>query len=354
MIPKLIRAGVEDDKRAFEIISLTIGKKIKKISPELSEEINKILCYKDLGTSAYRTIGINDIPVSKNKKGNLVKIDELDDLEDPILPPDVYDDIKKFLIEQARKEDLLNYGVKPANSILLSGEPGVGKTYTAKWVAQKLNKPLITLNLATVVSSLLGETGNNIKSVIDYAKGNDGVLFLDEFDAIAKSRSDEKEVGELKRIVNVLLKELEEWPMNSVIIAATNHPELLDKAIWRRFDFKINIPLPNFNSRECIIQRELYNVDFVKPYQMLLLTYLTEGTNSAEIVRICSNIKKDYILFKKNLDVDSLQKIMQRDSEFDKVEICKYLKEKIPNIKAEQISEFTNIPTSSVYRYLRK
>lgn len=354
MIPKLIRAGVENDKRAFEIISLTIGKKMKKMNPEISDEINRILCYKDLGTSSYRSIGVADIPVAKNKNGNLVQIDEVGELEEPILPINIVNDIEKFILEQNCKEDLLKFGVKPANSILLSGEPGVGKTYTAKWISQMLNKPLITLNLATVVSSLLGETGNNIKSVIDYAKQNNGILFLDEFDAIAKRRDDERELGELKRIVNVLLKELEEWPMNSIVIAATNHPELLDKAIWRRFDYKIEIPIPDYLHREAIIQRELGNIEFVDCSQIKLLSYLTQGINAAEIVRLCSNIKKDYILFGKKIDKAFLYKIIEKNNNFDKVEICKFLKNAIPNLRVEDIAELTNIPTSSIYRYLKK
>ena len=292
MIPKLIRAGFEDDKRAFEVISISIANRIKKKNPKIAEEINNIICYKDLGTSTYRSIGMNDLPTTKKNSENLVTIEEVDEIEMPILDKQIYNEYTRFILEQDKKNELMNHGVKASNTILLYGEPGVGKTYSAKWLAYKLNKPLINLNLATVISSLLGETGNNIKSVLDYAKTTEGVLFLDEFDSIAKKRDDDRDVGELKRIVNVLLKELEQWPTNGIVIAATNHPNLLDKAIWRRFDLKINLPMPNQEIRELIIKRELGDSDYINDEFIKLMSLLTEDVNSAEIVRYCTNIKK--------------------------------------------------------------
>lgn len=356
MIPKLIRAGFEDDKRAFEVISISIANRIKKKNPQIAEEINNIICYKDLGTSAYRSIGMNDLPTAKKNNENLVTIEELDEIDVPILDNKVYSEYTRFLLEQEKKEKLMNYGIKASNTILLYGEPGVGKTYSAKWLAYKLNKPLINLNLATVISSLLGETGNNIKSVLDYAKMSNGVLFLDEFDSIAKKRDDDRDVGELKRIVNVLLKELEQWPINGIVIAATNHPELLDKAIWRRFDLKINLPMPSQEIRYLIIQRELDGIEHVNSEFIKLMSYLTEDINAAEIVRYCTNIKKSYVLYDNIIDSNSLKPLIENlyeNKKIDKCNLCKLIKSAVPQIKVENISELTNIPTSSVYRYLK-
>ena len=120
----------------------------------------------------------------------------------------------------------------------------LGKTLAARWIAKKLNRPLIVLDLWAVMSSFLGRTGNNIRNVLDYAKGLDCVLLLDEFDAIAKRRDDAVEIGELKRLVTVLLQEIDEWPSSGLLLAATNHPDLLDPAVWRRFELIVEFPMP--------------------------------------------------------------------------------------------------------------
>jgi SpoVK/Ycf46/Vps4 family AAA+-type ATPase len=125
----------------------------------------------------------------------------------------------------------------------------------ARWLAGQLSLPLVVQDLATSISSLLGKTGFNLRRTLDYARSHPCLLLLDEFDAIAKRRDDATELGELKRIVNVLLKELEEWPLQSVLIAATNHPDLLDPAINRRFHLVLKLPLPDESERAEIMRR---------------------------------------------------------------------------------------------------
>ena len=127
---------------------------------------------------------------------------------------------------------------------MFTGPPGVGKTFAAYWLARELNKPLRILDLATVISSYLGRTGVNIRYVMDYAKNEDCVLLIDELDSLGKRRDDDQDVGELKRLVTVLLQELDDWPGENLLIAATNHPELLDRALWRRFDPIIEFGYP--------------------------------------------------------------------------------------------------------------
>jgi SpoVK/Ycf46/Vps4 family AAA+-type ATPase len=124
-------------------------------------------------------------------------------------------------------------------------------------MAERLHKPLFILDLASVMSSLLGKTGNNLRAALEYAKANDCVLLLDEFDALAKRRNDETEVGELKRLVTVILQEVDRWPAERLLIAATNHGELLDPAIWRRFDAVIKFPMPGESDLRRLLQQEL-------------------------------------------------------------------------------------------------
>ena len=207
MIAKLIRAGLENDMKSFEVISLSIANKLKSKNKLISNEIINTLSYKNMGSSSYRSVGLKDVPIEAKNKTNLARIEEPLEIEEPILSEDVRKQFEQFLKERRSMQKLLEFGVKPNNSILLYGEPGVGKTYSAKWLSYKLNKPIVNLDLSSVISSYLGETGSNLKTVLDYAKGQNAILFLDEFDAIAKRRDDSRDVGELKRIVNVLLKE---------------------------------------------------------------------------------------------------------------------------------------------------
>ena len=136
------------------------------------------------------------------------------------------------------------------------GPPGVGKTLTARWLAAQLKVPLYVLDLTAVMSSLLGKSGN-LRAAIDFAKREPCVLLLDEIDAIAKRRSDDSDVGELKRLVTVILQEVDEWPASSVLLAATNHPELIDPALWRRFDLVVQFKTPDEQAVKEAIKRFL-------------------------------------------------------------------------------------------------
>lgn len=354
MMPQLIRASLEHDDKSIEVISLTISNSIRNKYPSIADEIDKILFDRNIGNDAYRSIGLNDIPIDKNNM-NLVSIKEPTKIKKPIYTEEVSSVISNFLKEQDKKFELIKSGIKPSNSILLYGEPGVGKTYTAQWIASVMKKPLVSLDLATVMSSYLGETGTNVKKVLDYSKKNDCILFLDEFDAIAKTRTDDRELGEIKRIVNVLLKELEEWPIGSIIIAATNHDELLDKAIWRRFDLKIQMNVPNKVIRYKIIEQEFECSNNLTKDIKNILSEVLKDENGAEIVRTCNEIKKINILEGIEINKVALMKACEHINKLEKdkkINIIKYLIDQKIDIK--EISKYTNISISTIYRYIKK
>lgn len=358
-VPKLVRAAINNDKKNVESIALLIGRKLKKEAPDISAEIMKILSCSNTGADVMRSIERSPLPVDKETRGQLVKVEEPISLEKPVLEETITEKLNHFLRERELIEIFLEKDIIPSNSILLHGKPGVGKTYIAKWLAYKLNMPIITLDLANSISSYLGRSGQNIKSIFQYAKEQNVILFLDEIDAIAKKRDDEADLGELKRLVNVLLKELEECPVTCVIIGATNHPELLDKAIWRRFDRNIEISMPEFEQRQQLIERGLGI--YFQQVDRGIVKILVDGTkniSAADICKMCEHIKRKSIMYpeqsistlalKEYCDYAGLQTKEQ------KIAICKSLKENGKKISIARISELTGIPTSSVGRYLKE
>ncbi len=185
------------------------------------------------------------VPVDLESRLQLLRIEETPTLDtEPIWEEGVRRALDQIISERQRDEELFKKGLSPTRSILFTGPPGVGKTLAARWLARELHRPLLTLDLSAVMSSFLGRTGTNVRHVLDYAKSVTGVLLLDELDAIAKRRDDTTDVGELKRLVTVLLQEIDDWPPTGLLIAATNHADLLDPAVWRRFEMQVEFPLP--------------------------------------------------------------------------------------------------------------
>lgn len=203
---------------------------------------------------------------------------------EPVLVPAIRHALTQLVTEHAQPERLLDAGLAPTRTALFVGPPGVGKTLAARSLAHDLNRPLIILDLASVMSSLLGRTGENIRRVLDYAKQRPCVLLLDELDAVAKRRDDVSEVGELKRLVTVLLQEIDNWPEGSLLLAATNHPELLDPAIWRRFEQVINFPLPD-EAALSLAMREYLQDDGVTADLVLSFTPVYKGASYSDLER---------------------------------------------------------------------
>ena len=167
-------------------------------------------------------------------------------LEDMILPAEAEDAIRELVTEQNRTDLLRSYGLEPRHRVLLAGPPGNGKTTLAESIAEALMLPLLVVrDYEAVIASYLGETAQRIAQVFEHARSRRCVLFFDEFDAVGKERGDIHETGEIKRVVSSLLLQIDALPSHTIVVAASNHPQLLDYAVWRRFEIRLELPPPD-------------------------------------------------------------------------------------------------------------
>lgn len=287
-LESLFRQGASGSVAGFALVGRQLASKLKKTNSEFAARLASLLTAED-GT---RSISTKPMPVDSDTRRNLVRESDMQQmLVEPVWDFNVKTALGDVIAERQKATALREAGLEPVRSIIFTGPPGVGKTLAAHWLGQKLNLPVLTLDLASVMSSLLGKTGSNIKSVIDYAKSTECILFLDEFDAIAKKRDDDKDVGELKRLVNVLLQAIDEWPSSSLLIAATNHPDMLDPAVWRRFEVVLKFDTP---PAEVIVRLlELSGVDASAAHA---LAPLMAGQSYSDIKRVITTAKKKAVL----------------------------------------------------------
>jgi SpoVK/Ycf46/Vps4 family AAA+-type ATPase len=356
LIPKLVRASLDNDHRLVEEITTMLVKLLKKKKPDIARELSQSLTYTRNGSFAMRSADVQPLPIDKESRFELCKAEEPLEIEKPILAEETISELEEFITERMQIEKLILEDITPPNGLLFVGEPGVGKTYSAKWLSYRLNLPLITMDLATSISSYLGRSGQNIKTIFDYACSFPSILFLDEIDAIAKRRDDISDLGELKRLVNVLLKELETWPSQSIIIAATNYPELLDKALWRRFDRTISFKLPSAEERKLLLERYLDKYyKLVSEETISFAIKQTTKMSAADICKICMHIKRKIVLDNSDVDLIMLEEFCfgSKESKSNKVELCNRLKSKNKSLSVRDIARITKIPSTTVSRYLQ-
>lgn len=215
-------------------------------------------------------------PVDQESRMDIVDIKMPTSMEEKLIfDKFIEEEINDFIKTFEYRDMLKSKGIDVSNTLLLYGPPGCGKTSLAKYISYKTQLPLVTARFDSLLSSLLGNTAKNIRKIFDYASKRPCILFLDEFDVIAKVRDDKNELGELKRVVNSLLQNIDEFSEESILIAATNHHELLDLAIWRRF-YKI--------------------IELDKPSKEQIKRLIVEYSQSFQVYFIENEKKMDYVI----------------------------------------------------------
>lgn len=296
-IKGLIKAHIDQDSDKFKTVVLQIAAYEAKLGHvKIAREL-KVLVEK---TSTRSNV------VQFNSQNQMLLMSTPDDkLSDLIVPDELRERIKRILDEFINRKKLHKFGLANRRKILLEGAPGTGKTMTAAIVASELKLPLFTVQVDKLVTKYMGETSAKLRQVFDSIESITGVYLFDEFDAIGADRSIDNEVGEMRRVLNAFLQFIEQDQSNSIIIAATNNQQILDRALFRRFDDVLHYAYPTeveikqlFLNKLCLFDSKF------KPGSELISK--TRSLSHAEISRLCDDIIKQCILGDVKITQDSL------------------------------------------------
>lgn len=298
-ILKIIEGGISHDKQKVINYSKRLAEYlIKDGQKNVGNKINKLIA--ENNTSLTTLDGLSSKPFDKDTKVDMVDIFiPTESKESLIFNEIVENEVLDFINSYLNRDKLIMAGIDFNNHLLLYGKPGTGKTSLAKFISLQTGLPLITARLDGIVSSLLGSTAKNIRKVFDYASQRPCILFLDEFDVLAKIRDDKNELGELKRVVNSLLQNMDNFNEDSILIAATNHEKLLDEAVWRRFDKIIKLDLPDKKLRKDLILEysSVMETNFSDDQKKLTeLADVTDGYSPADIKNVVLSAAKKTLI----------------------------------------------------------
>jgi SpoVK/Ycf46/Vps4 family AAA+-type ATPase len=291
LLLSIVRAGATGDRNALRssveaIVAEERGKNHHILADRLQKALSTVAVTPPVAQPFSGQSGKDTILESTPRR----RLDEL------ILSLPVSEQIKQLVEEQHRADLLRAHGMQPRHRVLLSGPPGNGKTSVAEAIAEALAVQFFTVRYDALVGSYLGETNTRLARLFDYARTVPCVLFFDEFDSIGKERGDVHETGEIKRVVSFLLMQIDQLPSYVVTVAATNHAELLDRAVWRRFQLRLAMPQPTREALAVILDRQFQ--DWPEPAGIEASKLAADlGTISfAEALEFCQTVRRQHIL----------------------------------------------------------
>ena len=297
-IISLIKSYVEGEEQQFYSAALQMAAhEARQGHGKLAQEIRALIEQaKARGSAIERKTGPVPLVQPKGELANLLSARYPDTkLSDMVLSPELESRFKRILIEQKQRNRLQSYNLSPRRKVLLVGPPGSGKTMTAKALAGELQLPLLTAIYSSLIGKFMGETASRLKLIFDAMSLTRGVYFFDEFDAIGTQRNSANDVGEIRRVLNSFLLSIENDESDSLIIAATNHPSLLDEALFRRFDDVIEYMLPTVEMIHCLLKTRL-SVFEAHWSDWSKILNAAQGLSLAEIARAADEAAKQAVL----------------------------------------------------------
>ena len=303
LIVSLVRAGTQGDQNLFRsTVEAMAAEERAKRHTQLADRLEENLRAATTRPRAPEVVRSFD----GGHGGLLYEIEPRRTLDSVLVAPEVRIAALELIEEQHRREILRSYGLEPRHRVLLSGEPGNGKTTLAEALAHELMVPLFVVRYEAVVGSFLGETSSRLKRLFDFVRTHQCVLFFDEFDTLGKERGDTHETGEIKRVVSSLLLQIDALPSHVVVVTATNHPELLDRAVWRRFQLRIDMPAPTLQQRTAWFERFEKTLGTPLGFTPRALAARLKASSFSDLEQFCEDVHRRYVLSLPNSDVRSV------------------------------------------------
>lgn len=304
LVIALAKAGNAGDKRAARAVTeAIIAEERAKQHKVFADRLSNAMQMNGNGTHVFAPSN----EASTRGRDFIMEVMPRRRLDDIILPQASRRAVDQLIEEQQRADLLRAHGVEPRHRVLLVGPPGTGKTSLAEAIAEAVTVSLFVVRYESMIGSYLGETASRLKRVFDYARTTPCVLFFDEFDAIGKERGDIHETGEIKRVVSSLLMQVDELPSYTIVAAATNHPELLDRAAWRRFQLRLSLPLPTTKSLALYIEAFAKRFDEPLGHSASAIAKRLGAISYAEAEDFCLELRRSKIL---STDQKSLRTIL--------------------------------------------
>lgn len=293
----LLKSHLDGDDSQFLSVAMQVAaQEARQGHGRIAQEIRGLIDQAKASRSAVQRRGPIPLAQPKGELSALLSVEYPDiRLSAMVLPEALDRRLHRVLREQKRQKDLRSHGLTPRRKLLFVGPPGSGKTMTAAALAGELGLPLFTILLEGVITKFMGETAGKLRAVFDAMEQTPGVYLFDEFDAIGASRTAANDVGEIRRVLNSFLQFLERDDSLGLVIAATNHPDLLDPALFRRFDDVIEYQLPDAEVGTRIIESWLATFDTAR-LDWDAVIRAAEGLSQAELTRAAHEAAKTAVL----------------------------------------------------------